>query len=61
MAAQQLDNSLETLSNVLYLLRRSLYDPAKAATYLDFADRVLVDNAAKQSFRRARSPDADNR
>jgi hypothetical protein len=61
MVAQQLDNSLETLSNVLYLLRRSPDDPAKAATYLDFADKVLIDIAAKQSFRRAGAPDADNR
>jgi hypothetical protein len=56
----QLDNSLEALSNLLYQIRRSLDDPAKATTYLDFADRVLIDIAAKHSFRRAGSPDADN-
>jgi phosphoglycerate-specific signal transduction histidine kinase len=58
--AHQLDNSLEALSNLLYLLRRSLDDPAKATTYLDLADRVLIDIAAKHSLRRDGPPDADN-
>jgi hypothetical protein len=37
-ALHQLDNSLEALSNLLYLIRRSLDDPAKATTYLDIAE-----------------------
>jgi hypothetical protein len=45
-APDQLDNSLEALSNLLYLIRHSLDDSAKAATYLDVADRVLIDIAA---------------
>jgi hypothetical protein len=60
MAAQQLDNALEALSNLLYLVRLSLDDPAKAKSYLDFADRVLMDIAGSHSFRRAGSPDAAN-
>jgi hypothetical protein len=59
-APDQLDNSLEALSNLLYLIRRSLDDPAKAKTYLDIADKVLIDIAAKQLFRRAGPPDADS-
>jgi hypothetical protein len=43
--AHQLD-SLETLSRLLYLLRRSLDDPAKAKTYLDIVDKVLIDITA---------------
>jgi hypothetical protein len=39
---------------LLYLLRRPLDDPAKAADDLDFADKVLIDIAAKQSFRSGR-------
>jgi hypothetical protein len=58
--AHPLDNSLETLSNILYLLGRSLDDPARAEGYLDFADKVFAELAAKHSFRRAESPDADN-
>jgi hypothetical protein len=42
MAAQQFDNSLEALGNLLYLLRRSLDDPARATHYLDLADQVFI-------------------
>jgi hypothetical protein len=59
-APDQLDNPLEALSNLLYLLRRSLDDPDKATTYLDLADKVLIDIAAKHSFHRSEPPDADN-
>jgi hypothetical protein len=54
MAPQPSDHSLEALSNLLYLIRRSLDDPAKTKTYLD------IDIAATQSFRRVGSPGADN-
>jgi hypothetical protein len=43
-----LDNLLEALSNLLYLIRRSLDDPAKAKAYLDMADKVLIDMAANR-------------
>jgi hypothetical protein len=42
--------SPEILGNLLYLIRRSLDDPAKATLYLDLADKVLVDIAANHSF-----------
>jgi hypothetical protein len=45
MAPQPIDDSPEVLSNLLYLIRRSLDDPAKATTYRDFADKVLIDIA----------------
>jgi hypothetical protein len=45
---EQLDNLLEALSNLLYLLRRSLDDPARAEAYLDVADNVLAELAAKR-------------
>jgi hypothetical protein len=60
VASDQLDNALEALSNLLYLIRQSLGDPARAEAYLDVADKVLAELAAKHSFRRAESPDADN-
>jgi hypothetical protein len=46
--------SLEALSKLLYLIRRSLDDPAKTKTYLD------IDIVAKQSFRWVGPPGADN-
>jgi hypothetical protein len=48
VVAHQLDNSLETLSNLLYWIRRSLDDPARAEAYLDVADQVLADLAARR-------------
>jgi hypothetical protein len=42
MLAQRLTNSLEALSNLLYPFQRSLDDPAKAATYPDLAEKVLI-------------------
>jgi hypothetical protein len=48
-APQPIDNSLEALSHLLYLIRLSLDDPAKATSYLDFADQVLIDIAANRS------------
>jgi hypothetical protein len=46
--AHQLDNSLEALSNLLYLLSRSLDDPAQAEAYFDVADKVLNDIADRR-------------
>jgi hypothetical protein len=54
-APDRLDNSLDALSNLIYLFRRSLDDPAKATHYLDAADKVLVDIAAKRPLTPARS------
>jgi hypothetical protein len=42
------NNSLKALSNLLYLLRRSLDEPARAEAYLDVADKVLTDIAANR-------------
>jgi hypothetical protein len=44
MAQQRLDNSLEALVNLLYLVRLSIIDDesAQARTYLDMADLVLA-------------------
>jgi hypothetical protein len=50
--SHQFDSSLEALSNILYLLRRSLDDPAKATKYLDLADQLLVDIAASRRLHR---------
>jgi hypothetical protein len=46
--SHQLDNSLEALTNPLYLIRRTLDDPARAEAYLDVADKVLADIAARR-------------
>jgi hypothetical protein len=34
-------NSLEAISNLIYLIRQSLHDPAKALIYLDLANARL--------------------
>jgi hypothetical protein len=47
-AANQRDTSPEAFSNLLYLIRRSVDDPARAKAYLDVADQVLI-----VSFRQA--------
>jgi hypothetical protein len=39
MAPQPSDHSLEALSNLLYLIRRSLDDPPKTKTYLELTSR----------------------
>jgi hypothetical protein len=39
LAAHQLDNSLEALTNLLYLIRRTLDDHARAEAYLDVAGK----------------------
>jgi hypothetical protein len=57
VAPDQLDNSLEALTNLLYLIRRSFDDQAEANPHCD-VDKMPIDIAAKHSFRR--SPDADN-
>jgi hypothetical protein len=48
MAPQPIDNSLEALTNLLYLIRRTLDDPARAEAYLEVADKVLADIAASR-------------
>jgi hypothetical protein len=47
-AANQRDTSPEAFSNLLYLIRRSVDDPARAKAYLDVADQVLIDIAANR-------------
>jgi hypothetical protein len=59
--APALDNSLETLSSLLYLIRRSLEDPAKAKTYLDIVDKVLIDIAANRAPSPGSGPQGLNR
>jgi hypothetical protein len=54
--SHQFDSSLEALSNILYLLRRSLDNPAKVTKYLDFADQLLVDIAASRRLHPVHSP-----
>lgn len=54
------DNSLEALSNLLYLIRRSLDDPAKVTKYLDF-DQVVIDIAASRRHHLVHSPQGLNR
>jgi hypothetical protein len=54
--SHELDSSLEGLSNLLYLIRRSLDDPAKATRYLDLADQLLVDIAASRRLHPVHSP-----
>jgi hypothetical protein len=34
-------NSLEAISNLIYLIRHSLYDPAKALSYVELAEERL--------------------
>jgi hypothetical protein len=48
-AANQLDTSPEAFSNLLYLIRRTLDDPAMAEAYLDVVDKVLADIAANRT------------
>jgi hypothetical protein len=50
MAPQPSDHFLEALSNLLYLIHRSLDDPANTKTYLN------IGIAAKQSFLQVGSP-----
>jgi hypothetical protein len=54
--AHQFDSSLEALTNILYLVRRSLNDPGKATKYLDLADQLLVDIAASRRLHPVHSP-----
>jgi hypothetical protein len=54
--SHQFDSSLEALSNILYLIRRSLNDPAKTTKYLDIADQLLVDIAASRRVHPVHSP-----
>ncbi len=45
-----LNSSVETLGNLLHLIRQSLGNPAEAGTYLDIADKVLVEITSNRSF-----------
>jgi hypothetical protein len=54
--SHQLDNSLEVLTNLLYLIRLTLDDPAKATKYLDLADQMLIDIAARRRHHLLHSP-----
>jgi hypothetical protein len=56
MAPQRIGNSLEALGNLLYLIRRSLDDPARAEAYLDVADKVLNDIAERRAAQSSRDP-----
>jgi hypothetical protein len=47
--ADQLDTSLEALSNLLYLIRRTLNDPARSEACLNIVDKVLADIAANRT------------
>jgi hypothetical protein len=47
MAPQPIESSLEALTNLLYVIQRSLDDSAKTTTYLDVADKVLADIVAE--------------
>jgi hypothetical protein len=46
--APRLNSSVETLGNLLHLIRRSLGNSADATTYLDIADKVLVEIASNR-------------
>jgi hypothetical protein len=48
LSAHQLDISLEALTDLLYLVRRPLDDPARVEAYLDVADKVLSDIATRR-------------
>jgi hypothetical protein len=62
MTPQPVDNSLEALSHLLDQIRLPLDDPAKATSYLDFTDKVLIDIAANRPLTSPgnASPYADN-
>jgi hypothetical protein len=40
---QRMENALEAMVNLLYLIRHSLAYPSTAAIYLNMADKVLAD------------------
>jgi hypothetical protein len=46
--ALSVNSSVETLGNLLHLIRHSLGNPAEAGTYLDIADKVLVEIASNR-------------
>jgi hypothetical protein len=46
--ALSLNSSVETLGNLMYLIRHSLGNPAEARTYLNIADKVLVEIASNR-------------
>jgi hypothetical protein len=56
MAPEPIDNSLEALTNLLYLIRRTLNDPARAEVYLDIVDKVLAELAANRAHCPVQAP-----
>jgi hypothetical protein len=56
MAPEPIDNSLEALTNLLYLIRRTLNDPARAEAYLDVVDKVLADIAGARAHCPVQAP-----
>jgi hypothetical protein len=54
--APRVNSSLEALGALLHLIRHSLGNPVEATTYLNIADKVLIEIASS----RPRSPGADS-
>jgi hypothetical protein len=48
--ASSLNSAVETLGDLLHLIRHSLGNPAEAGTYLDIADKVLDEIASNRSL-----------
>jgi hypothetical protein len=46
--ALRVNSSLEDLGTLLHLIRHSLGNPAEATTYLNIADKVLVEIASNR-------------
>jgi hypothetical protein len=46
--APRVNSSLEALGTLLHLIRHSLGNPAEATTYLDIADKVLIEIASNR-------------
>ena len=43
-------NSLEAIANLIYLIRKSLHDPAATSAYLDLADERVKVIARRLAF-----------
>jgi hypothetical protein len=52
--APRVNSSLEALGSLLHLIRHSLGNPGEATTYLNIADKVLIEIASNRPL----SPDA---
>jgi hypothetical protein len=46
--APRVNSSLEALGTLLHLIRDSLGNPAEATTYLNIADKVLIEIASNR-------------